>query len=395
LTIQATSDFGTLAGLTLDVAVHRGSISEKQVILDDQGHATVIYDAGHYPGFAQLSAKVAGTSKIHTQEFFVKNVGDYLERNVLVTNGTGTIDVDGVSHAYSGTTNLVIQAAPGEVIEPSLADIFEPPVYALQDYALGNQVGSDVKLLDMSSGIDAEGRNLQMVAGPERVGLAWALTSDSEIIVPEHSRTANLNQAGVNFWVKFPTLQGAATLVDWDDFGLSLKITADHRLLLEGNSGGASYSVISSNALQAGHWHRVSAHFRNGSLYLGLDGEVASTGVSGALTAPKSKGHALQIRPNDEMHLAGLKIYDWEGEAKITFGGGSFDTNVTADATGKAVVPLRAQAAVLAYTRLYHQPERSLIAHIGQILIPTAHATDAATQACVNSFAPPPLTRLT
>src|SRR5690606_36258046 len=148
LTIQATSDFGTLAGLTLDVAVHRGSISEKQVILDDQGHATVIYDAGHYPGFAQLSAKVAGTSKIHTQEFFVKNVGDYLERNVLVTNGTGTIDVDGVSHAYSGTTNLVIQAAPGEVIEPSLADIFEPPVYALQDYALGNQVGSDVKLLD-------------------------------------------------------------------------------------------------------------------------------------------------------------------------------------------------------------------------------------------------------
>ena len=391
--LVATSSYGSLAGVAVDVAVHRGRLSDTSVVLNDQGKASVGYSSGEYPGFAQISAKVANTSRVSASQFFVRNSGDYLLSNVLVTDGSGSIALSGGTHQYSSSTQLVVHAAPGETITSSLANIFEPPVYALQDYSLATQSGSEITLLDVSSGIDATGHGAAIVpAGNSKFSIAWELAEGGDISIPEHARTTNLVQAGLNFWVQIPDLTTGANeiLVDWDDFGLTLARTPDNRLRLLTQRQGTTYDVQSSAPLRAGTWHQVAMHFVGGKLRLGLDGSVVEVEVGSAIDPLRSQSHAIKINASTLLRIAGLKVFDWLGEAKIAFADGSFDTTATADENGVARLGLQARPNALTYRRLYHSPTQSFASRVGSFFISSAHADEAAEQRCIGSFAPVP-----
>jgi hypothetical protein len=87
------------------------------------------------------------------------------------------------------------------------------------------------------------------------------------------------------------------------------------------------------------------------------------------------------------MQIAGLRVYDWQGEAKITFANGTFNSSAVADSEGIARLSLQAKPAEIAYTRPYHENE-SLIAGVFDSIIPAAHAESAAETACNAALAP-------
>ena len=157
LTISASSSYGNLKGLALDLAVHRGALEQLNVVLDENNQAKVVYQTGDFSGYAQLSARVSGTTAINSKGFSVEeNSNSYLENRLLVlgAGSQGQLDLgDDEIIRYRDNTNLVVKAVPGEQVNSSLVDIFQPPVYAQQDYRGLN--GNTDTLLDFSNGLDA------------------------------------------------------------------------------------------------------------------------------------------------------------------------------------------------------------------------------------------------
>jgi len=395
--IQATSGYGDLDGIEINVAVLRGKLSSDTVTLDSSGSTQVVFDSGRYRGFAQLSAKVDNSLSVVTEPFSVLEPdADFLQDNILVVDGSGSIDLgNGLSRPYSSTTNLVVHGQAGETINPTLASIFEPAVYALLDYNALGLVDSNGQQIapDYSSGIDATGNDLQReYANSTEDNLAWVLNDSSYISVPEHSRLQSLQSAGVNFRINLGQTPNAGTLIDWDDFGVTLLTNADGTLTLTALTGAGPVSVTTQNELSANQWHQVAAHVFEGELKLGLDGEQVSVPLGSPLAASDSQNYALRISVSgllsgaQSAKLAGLKVYDWQGEAKLTFANGGFDTGVVLDSTGTAQIPLQAHPTVLSYTRSYEST--SMLASISGRMLPTAYAQTAAQQACLDTFAP-------
>ncbi len=391
--ISATSDYGSLAGAQLDLAVHRGRLLQHKVALNEQGRATVVYSSGEFPGMAQVSARVSGTSRAVTEKFFVRNTGDYLLSNVLVTDGDGEIDVGGGSHQYGRNTQLVVYSQPNTSVTSKLNNIFEPPVYALLDYALFTPDGNDLRLRDISSGIDAIAHSANStIANHPNFSVAIDLIRGGAITLPEHSRTNGLTQAGINFWIKIPDLSDGAneTLVDWDNLGLTLARTAGNQLELIAVSNGQSFQVQSSGSLVAGKWHQVAVHYFGGKVHLGLDGVVSTTDISGTLEVANQHSYSLQMKATAHMQVADLKVFDWLGESKLLFENGTFESTAMTDASGVARLSVQSRPAVIAYTRFYRTPVNSFPGRLSNLFVSTAYADGVSEQQCLSSFQPIP-----
>ncbi|MCP5209164.1 MAG: hypothetical protein H7A01_18395 [Hahellaceae bacterium] len=396
-TLQATSSYGNLEGLALDVAVHRGEIANPQVILDSSSKTTIPYSSGQYRGFAQLSAKVSGTKRVLSQDFNVVGQGAYLTNNVLVTNGAGSIDLgNGASLDYSSTTDLNIPADPFEDVTSTLVNIFEPPLYALQDFNTDLGQNTEGSVFDISSGIDGVSNNVSMAGSSlKKFNLSWQFnkvaSEESFIEIPEHERTSNLSQAGVNFWIKIPDMSNmtsASTLVDWDDYGLQIKLNPDKSLSLIAMQESAHQEIKHPSPIKPGNWHQIAAHLYKGKLRFGVDDEVISADLANPLVAPKSESYAIKIALDNQLNglnITGLKIFDWQGEAKITYADGTFEQSTTADADGKAKFSLTARPALVAYTRPYEK--KTFLAQIGNILVPNAYA-GTVKSGCESSYSP-------
>ena len=397
-TVQASSGYGSLEGLELDVAVHRGSLNVSRVSLGASNSAVVDYDSGHFRGFAQLSSKVVGTRAFITESFSVVDDDSYLESNILVTDGSGNIDLgNGNLLGYGNATNLHVATVPNDSVSSTLSNIFEPPIYALQDYSAELGLTQSGAILDLSSGIDASSQNVSLVSAElNKFNLSWLLGSDTGeagfIEVPEHARTSNLTEAGINFWIKIPDLathNEAATLVNWDDYGLNLQLNSDHTLSLIARQQNSNESVTHPIVMKSGQWHQVAAHFYNGEIKIGIDNQVVSKALPNSLVAANDESYALKVglegSPISEWQLTGLKIFDWQGEAKLTFTDGSFDQDAIADDQGKAQFGITARPALLAYTRTHEQ--QSLIAQLGNLIVPRAYAQSSDT-ACQDSYQP-------
>lgn len=398
--IQANSDYPDLNGVKIDVAVLRGRLSSNTVTLDSEGNAQVTFDSGRYRGFAQLSAKVASSTSFVTEAFSVQESDeDYLQDNILVADGSGSIDLgNGQSRPYSNVTNLVVHGQAGETVNPSLASIFKPAVYALLDYNatginLPSGIGTQQTVLDYSSGIDAAGNNLQRVyANNGQDNLAWVLDETSYISVPEHTRLQSLQSAGINLRIKLGQSATAGTLIDWDDFGVKLITNADGTLTLTADTETGPVSVTTQNTLTANQWHQLAAHVYEGELKLGLDDEQVTLPLGSPLQASKTQDYALKISFSDLItgtqtaRLSGLKVYDWQGEAKVSFANGNFNTGAVFDATGTAQIPLQAHPTVLAYTRSFES--KTMLASISGRMLPTAFAQTQAQQSCIATFEP-------
>ena len=428
-TIQANTRYGSLKGLAIDVAVHRGKLNTARVVLDHNNQATVTYSSGQYRGFAQLSAKVSGTRSFVSESFYVVGPGNYfaapvsasnqaastkdsgsiiagsfLSSHVLVTDGSGSIDLgNGKTLNYGNSTELNLQGSPGEELSSSLGNIFAPPVYALQDYNVERGAAISDTIFDISSGIDANVKNVEAVdINLSKYTASWKLQhkNDDEIdnqpafiSIPEHYRTSDLKEAGINFWLNFPSLSNlssAVTLVDWDDYGLQLLVKPDQTLTLIAQSAQGQVELVHSVKIKSDQWQEIAAHFYNGKLRLGIDGQVESLELPAGVVAPKAKEYALKIGiDTDDLNtllLTGLKIYDWEGEAKLSFADGSFEQTATADKDGKAQIAISAQPALLAYTRSYEQ--KSMFAQLGGLFIPMAYAQSVSNSkdGCKSSY---------
>lgn len=398
LGIKAESSYGDLSGLEIDVAVHRGSLTESRVVFNSEGLASVQYDSGKYRGFAQLSTKIVGTHKIISESFNVIDSDDYWVNNVLITGGNTSIDFgNGAVVEYSDTTDLNIKTAPLENVSLSLANIFEPPLYALQDYSTDLGAGVAGVVIDYSSGIDASSLNVTLSgASHKKYTRSWQFDKvageESFITVPEHVITSSLSQAGINFWLKIPdisTLASDSIIMNWDDFGLKLQLNADRTLSLIMLQDGGSQTISHPISIQSDQWYQVAAHFLNNELKLGINDQIVKAVASSPIKAEQVEDYALKIGLSDSqlesLKVTGVKVYDWDGEAKITFGNGDFEYLTNSDVNGDALVPVTAKPSLLAYTRAYET--KTLLAQLNHSFLPSAYA-DAASDQCQSTYKP-------
>jgi len=399
INIKATSDYGDLSGLEMDIATHRGSVSQTRVAFNAGGEASVNYHSGKYRGFAQLSAKVVGTHSLVTQDFNVVDEDDYFDSNVLLTEGSSTIDFgNGATVSYGTSTDLHIKTTAEDEVEASLANIFEPPLYPLQDYSTDLGIGVDNAVIDYSSGIDGSSANVALSdTSLKKFSRSWELKrqsgEDAYISIPENTRTSNLENAGINFRIKIPDISNVTTdtiLMNWDDFGLKLQLNTDHTLSLIMMQDNGQQVVSHPKVMVSGQWHHIAAHLYKDELKLGIDEQIAKVDVTQPIKAENLESYALKIALTTEevnlVKITDLKVYDWLGEAKITFDSGDFEQTSIADTHGNASLGVTAKPALFAYTRAYQT--KTLYAQLGDAILPNAYATNTTCQSAQDPIDP-------
>ena len=168
-------------------------------------------------------------------------------------------------------------------------------------------------------------------------------------------------------------------IVNWDNYGLSLRINTDNQLVAVARTTAGEEQLVAPVILQEWQWHQVAMHVYNNVLRLGVDGVEYQLSLSAPLNAPKQQGYQARVKGPD-IDVAGIRIYDWQTEAKLNFANGGFETTAIAGKDGKARIGVQAQAPLLAYQRRYaKQPiSEQLLASVN--FFPGAYASVQQTE---------------
>lgn len=364
-TVSASSSYGSLDGAEVELALHRGKLQFTKATLDASGSITVPFTTGEFPGYAHFSARIPTTAVVKNFPFAVEPEEDYLDSYILTTGGEVTLEYgNNDQRTFSSQTQLHINTVANDEVDLSIGDIFDPPVYPLSDYNADFGIIEQNRLIDYANGIHAITKNIALTeafydGSTHSYTLSQEQYKQSYIDIPKNDRVKSLTQAGINFSFKsdaLSKLSAEATLVEWSSLGLSLGITTERQLMLKTEHEGKAKRLVLPKSLKPGQWHNIAAHYVDGQLQLGLDGEIVKL-ESSLPEKQADKLYALRISPDinaglDSFSVTKLKLYDWEGSAKLTFDDGNFTQQATASASGKLEVGIEAQTPVNAYNFL-------------------------------------------
>ncbi|ATC96887.1 hypothetical protein [Pseudoalteromonas tunicata] len=376
--VKAKSTYGNLEGLNIDLAVHRGKLDKYAASLTSTGIHNPLFYSGNFPGIAQFSAKIAGTDKIATQSFKVIPKEDYLESSILTLGGETTIDLtDGKTRTFGSSTRLHVNTIPNDNVSLEIGSIFEPPLYPLIDYSSDFGILQHNILTDYSNGIDAITKNISLVQSNKKNTINAFQFNKTQykqtyIDIPEHDKLTGLTSAGINFSINLndtSSLSEEVEIVDWDNFGLRLKLNTDQTLALYIDTVDGTESLIHSQVLQQGQWHNVAMHIIGDKVKLGVSGSIVELKLASSIQAKNTKSYALRFTSSSNQltsfQLTEIKLFDWLSEATLTFDDGTFNADLIADNTGKAAIKVTAHQPVTAYKRLYQSSaQRTLLANL-------------------------------
>ncbi|SDM09544.1 hypothetical protein SAMN05216186_1522, partial [Pseudomonas indica] len=335
--ITASSTYGNLQGLVVDVSGIRASLGERLRPLNAENSVLANVYVGNFIGEGRIFATIA--DKIVRKEFEVIDSSpvQLLDR-VLVSGvpGKGAFDVEGRRYEYTSQTAVVVRGAPGERVSASLIDYLEPPLlpelhYSFQERPVEGALKDDV------IGVAAVVKNAERVSDRfKKLAYAYSLKSDSTISI-EYERMGQIRDVGLVFNLK---AHGSGEILDYRPAGIKVRWDGSSQLKVTRNIDTDSQQVITAPVV-GDVWHRVGVHLIEGQLILQVDEAVYKSGdivPSVGLTGSQEAilGNGIDALVSD------LSFYDWASEKITTFEGGELEASAVIDSSGKAVIRLSA-----------------------------------------------------
>src|SRR5690606_36885906 len=127
LTVTATSTYGDLNGLSVDISGIRAAMDKNTYILGEGNSVTLDAYVGDFVGEGRIFASIS--DKIQRHDFTVVDSSPVqLLDNVIVAgmSGKSAFEVDGAVYEYTGETAAVVTGSPGELLNVSLMDYLAP-----------------------------------------------------------------------------------------------------------------------------------------------------------------------------------------------------------------------------------------------------------------------------
>ncbi|MFT4929282.1 MAG: hypothetical protein ACI8WB_005413, partial [Phenylobacterium sp.] len=220
--IQATSSYGDLTGLRLDLANHRGGLSRRYVTIAD-GRGTTEYSAGEHRGAARLFARINEKVNYHDLEV-VEPIGEaYILDPVIISdvNAPGSVMLKGMQVGYTNRTHMMVPGTAGATVGTSLVNNLEPALVPLLEYSMKQPINPDGVLEDPRRGhlgtITQVNYQRTIKADPK---FAYVFGQDSSIVVDDRQGLEKQGDAG--FTLFFSPDQFDSTVVDYAAAGLKL-----------------------------------------------------------------------------------------------------------------------------------------------------------------------------
>lgn len=375
-TVRATSAYGNLDGLEVDVSLIRGSTGVRSVTLSG-GQATFPVYVGNIRGDGQAMAAVAGKMAVAPYAV-VDGAGPYLLDTLLMADASapGALDIGGSEYQYTNSTAVVVPGTPGETVNVSLIDYLAPPMIPRLHYAMQVQPAGNL-LIDKIYGVAARlvGSVSLSSRSFEEYRRAMRFAGESSLTV-DQSDSGQLLQTGLTLnllpdHVGVDAKAEPETLIELPQQGLSLELV-NGQLEWSLTSGGST-TVLQSEPLAPDQFHKVGAHWIDDRLVLKVnDTEHVSDALSGIAVEPES-----QIVIGDKYVglMSAVKVFDWTDAKFTTFEGGSLQASSEVRPDGNAVIRLSTNPA--AYAAVSQRRQQIVADRQGFRVFEQAYATAA------------------
>ncbi|MCJ8274947.1 MAG: hypothetical protein MJK04_36800, partial [Psychrosphaera sp.] len=344
VSITVSSAYGDLSGLKLDLAIHRGMLSQRFATVSGGG-VTVEYAAGDYRGAGRIFGRIKDRLTYHDFEV-IDPVGEpYILDPVILSDvsGPGSFTLGDKVFEYSNETHIMIPGVEDEVVSTSLINNMVPTLVPLAELPMTAPLPDDGIIIDKRRGHLATATNVSY----EKTGLsspanAYVFANDGSIVIDDPDGLQM--QGDVGFTLKFSpktfgsTLEDGtreiSTLVDYLAAGMKLTFVATGELLLEVTTDVKQYSLQSEAPLAAEQWYDVAAHIRGDQLILEIDGKIVATTIAGTVITghlpdpdadpdaepePEPADYAIKLGEKFDGLMAGLSLYDWSEASTVAF----------------------------------------------------------------------------
>lgn len=336
LTVTATSTYGDLNGLSVDISGIRAAMDKNTYILGEGNSVTLDAYVGDFVGEGRIFASIS--DKIQRHDFTVVDSSPVqLLDNVIVAgmSGKSAFEVDGAVYEYTGETAAVVTGSPGEILNVSLMDYLAPPMLPELLFPLQRNSSNGEVQDEMIGFVGDINQAARIPSYFEQLQYAYDFKEQSYLTL-DYDRLVDIANLGVVFNFK-PTASGK--LLTYQGLGLELSLNASNQLTYKRVEGDNTVEVTTAE-LAINQWHKVGVHFINGQLIIQVDEEVYKSAdiLPAAQVIPN---HSLTVGAGAEGHLANIAIYDWNAAKITTFADGSLEGNVTIGTNGKGVIGLR------------------------------------------------------
>ena len=341
--IRATTTYGSLSGVRVDVSAIRGALPINSVVLQG-GVASLSMPVGNIPGKGWLFAKFSDA--ITRMEFEVVDEGNsYVTNRILVNDvsGPGALTLQDERVEYSNATDLVIRGDPGERVTATIGDFLDPPMAPFLSYAL-QQAPSSAQVLDEQRNVPATTENVSIVNSPYlRYARAFRFTPLSELQIAD-AQYQSTAQPGVVFNVRPSSssdddgeTESSQTLLSLPSHGLVL--AREGEVLVATVAQGEQSVSVQSQSLPTDEWQRVAVHLVDDELVLQVDELVSRADLNTPVPAAAIE---TTLGGGFEGDISAVEVFDWEAPLQMSFDG-ERSKEVILDDSGQATLGLQAR----------------------------------------------------
>ena len=168
VTVTATSTYGDLTGLPVDISAVRGAIPSNSIVLGSGNMASFPMDVGDFRGEGSVYAYFGDIVSFKPFSV-VEDKSFYLLDTVLVEGGggVGSFQIGSETYQYTGRTAAVVQGTPGGSANLSLVDYLIPPMLAELEFPMSRAPDPvDQRIRDEMVGAIAQTQNVKLVSSP-------------------------------------------------------------------------------------------------------------------------------------------------------------------------------------------------------------------------------------
>ncbi|MER2492249.1 hypothetical protein, partial [Catenovulum sediminis] len=336
VTIQATSAYGDLTALPVQVSNYRGRLSENGVLLSSAGQGSVLLEAGEFPGLGEILVRVG--ERFARKQFKVVTPPDTptLSNNVIIAGAPDTtgIDLGGYTVPLKTSVMVDIPGQEGDSAELGVGTLDKPAIPALLHYPMSYI--SDNKVQDIVAKLDGDAQNIIAEQNHTKAGhYSFKFAGDSKVELFQYAKLRKQDNIGLTMHISPEQNQG--TLLDYSASGLKIELSEQGNINVTATSldskGDDVKTLLSSQTLALNQWASVAVHVIDQELHIKIGDEEKSTPLPGKLKNTFS-GKSFIVGENYHGNIADLKLYDWDEEPLIQLADGSSKGEQVIDATG-------------------------------------------------------------
>ncbi|SIP86939.1 hypothetical protein SAMN05878282_1014 [Aquipseudomonas alcaligenes] len=335
LKVTASSSYGSLQGLVIDVSGVRASLGERLRPLGSDNSVTAEVYVGNFIGEGRIFVTVADKIERKNFEVIDSSPVQLLDRVIVSgVTGKGAVDIQGRRYEYTSQTAVVVTGAPGEEVSASLIDYLEPPLLPELRYSFQERPVSGATQ-DEIIGVPAAVYDVERVFDRfQKFNYAYSLRPDSKIDI-DYERLEGIQSVGLVFNFK---ADGAGDIVDYRPANLKIRMSSSSRIEVTRSVDDLQQSV--SAPVSSGAWARVGVHLINGQLVLQVGESVYRSSeiipVAGVSDKEILLGGGAKVLVSD------FAVYDWNSSKVSSFEGGQLEASTVIGPSGKAVIRMSA-----------------------------------------------------